>query len=131
MKRLIIIAATLFTGLSASAQDDPKIKVTGYIEMYYGYDFNKPENSTRPGFIYSHNRSNEVNLNLGFIKANYDSGTVRANLALMAGTYTIWKGPLKDNKGKEVIGAGTDRGQKDPELEKMDYLIEGVIGATS
>jgi len=24
---------------------------------------------------------------------------------------------------------GTDRGQKDPELEKMDYLVEGVIGA--
>ena len=88
MRRLIIIAATLFTGLSASAQDDPKIKVTGYIEMYYGYDFNKPDNNTRPGFIYSHNRSNEVNLNLGFIKGNYDNGTVRANLALMAGTYT-------------------------------------------
>ena len=31
-----------------------------------------------------------------------------------------------DNKGKTVIAAGTDRGQKDPELEKMDYLVEGV-----
>jgi len=88
MKRLIIIAATLFTGLSATAQDEPRIKVTGYIDMYYGYDFNKPDNNTRPGFIYSHNRINEVNLNLGFIKGNYDNGTVRANLALMAGTYT-------------------------------------------
>ena len=88
MRRLIIIAATLFAGLSAEAQDEPKIKVTGYIDMYYGYDFNKPDNNTRPGFIYSHNRSNEVNLNLGFIKGNYDNGTVRANLALMAGTYT-------------------------------------------
>ena len=29
-----------------------------------------------------------------------------------------------------MIAAGTDRGQKDPELEKMDYLVEGVIGAT-
>jgi basic membrane protein A len=43
----------------------------------------------------------------------------------------IFKGPLADNKGKTVIAAGTERGQKDPELEKMDYLIEGVIGATS
>ena len=25
-----------------------------------------------------------------------------------------------------MIAAGTDRGQKDPELEKMDYLVEGV-----
>jgi simple sugar transport system substrate-binding protein len=50
---------------------------------------------------------------------------------LTAGTYTIFKGPLLDNKGKTVISAGTERGQKDAELEKMDYLIEGVLGATS
>ena len=50
---------------------------------------------------------------------------------LTAGDYTIFKGPIMDNKGKTVIAAGTDRGQKDPELEKMDYLVEGVIGATS
>ena len=50
---------------------------------------------------------------------------------LTAGTYTIFKGPIMDNKGKTVITAGTDRGQKDPELEKMDYLVEGVLGATS
>jgi simple sugar transport system substrate-binding protein len=49
----------------------------------------------------------------------------------MADDYTIFKGPLTDNKGKTVIASGTDRGQKDPELEKMDYLIDGVIGATS
>jgi simple sugar transport system substrate-binding protein len=49
----------------------------------------------------------------------------------MADGITIFKGPLTDNKGKTVIAAGTDRGQKDPELEKMDYLIDGVVGATS
>jgi simple sugar transport system substrate-binding protein len=43
----------------------------------------------------------------------------------------FFKGPLMDNKGKTVIAAGVERGQKDPELEKMDYLVEGVIGATS
>src|SRR3979490_2974367 len=50
---------------------------------------------------------------------------------LTAGDYVIFKGPIMDNKGKAVITAGTERGQKDPELEKMDYLVEGVIGATS
>jgi basic membrane protein A and related proteins len=50
---------------------------------------------------------------------------------LTAGGYTIFRGPMADNKGKAVIAAGTDRGQKDPELEKMDYLVEGVLGATS
>ena len=48
-----------------------------------------------------------------------------------AGDYVIFKGPLKDNKGNVVIAAGVNRGQTDPELEKMNYLVEGVIGATS
>jgi simple sugar transport system substrate-binding protein len=38
---------------------------------------------------------------------------------------------LVDNKGKTVIAAGVSRGQTDTELEMMDYLVEGVIGATS
>ena len=50
---------------------------------------------------------------------------------LKEGSYTIFKGPISDNKGHMVIASGTDRSQKDPELEKMDYLVEGVIGATS
>jgi basic membrane protein A and related proteins len=50
---------------------------------------------------------------------------------LTAGTYVIFKGPLTDNKGKTVIATGVARGQTDPELEKMDYLVNGVIGATS
>jgi basic membrane protein A len=50
---------------------------------------------------------------------------------LTAGGYVIFKGPLLDNKGKSVIAAGVERGQTDAELEKMDYLVEGVIGATS
>ena len=43
----------------------------------------------------------------------------------MDGSYVIFKGPLVDNKGKTVIAAGINRGQTDPELEKMDYLVEG------
>jgi basic membrane protein A len=50
---------------------------------------------------------------------------------LTGGNYTIFKGPILDNRGKTVIAASVERGQKDPELEKMDYLVEGVIGATS
>jgi basic membrane protein A and related proteins len=50
---------------------------------------------------------------------------------LTAGSYVIFKGPLIDNKGKTVIAPGVARGQTDPELEKMDYLVRGVVGATS
>lgn len=89
MKKLLFTGLlTIGASVLSYAQDNPKIKVIGYVETYYGYDFNQPTSNSRPSFIYSHNRHNEVNLNLGFIKAAYDSGKVRANMALMAGTYT-------------------------------------------
>ena len=50
---------------------------------------------------------------------------------MTAGTFVIFKGPLKDNTGKEVIGAGVDRGQRDIELEKMNYLVEGTKGSVN
>lgn len=87
MKKLLTLAALLTSGSIAYGQEEPKIKVTGYLETYFGYDFNKPTDNNRPGFIYSHNRHNEMNLNLGFIKGIYDNGGIRANLAVMAGTY--------------------------------------------
>ena len=63
-------------------------KISGYLETYYSYDFGKPLDHNRPAFVYAFNRSNEVNLNIGFLKASYSSEKVRANLALMAGTYS-------------------------------------------
>ncbi len=63
------------------------LKVNGYLETYYIYDFNEPENHVRPGFFYSFNRHNEVALNLGFIQAEYQRDRVRGKLALMTGSY--------------------------------------------
>ncbi|TDG36993.1 porin [Pedobacter changchengzhani] len=87
MKKLVIAAVAFFTASNIHAQEQSKIKFSGYLETYYGYDFNKPADNNRPGFIYSHNRTNEVNLNLGFIKGAYDDGLIRANFAVMMGTY--------------------------------------------
>jgi hypothetical protein len=65
-----------------------KLTISGYAELYYSQDFNHPANHNRPPFVYSYNRTNEVDLNLGFIKAAYSNDFMRANLAFMAGTYT-------------------------------------------
>lgn len=79
-------------GLPAMAQSDTtasnNLTLSGYIETYYAYDLNQPANQQRPAFVYSYNRHNEVNLNLGYIKAAYANEKLRGNLALMAGTYT-------------------------------------------
>ncbi len=56
-------------------------------EVYYSFDFAQPTTNTRPSFVYSHNRHNEVNLNLAYTKAHYQTSYIRANLALATGTY--------------------------------------------
>lgn len=60
---------------------------SGYGELYAQYDANNPLNNNRPSFLYSHNRNNELNLNLAFVKAAYNSQSVRASFALGVGTY--------------------------------------------
>jgi hypothetical protein len=99
-KTVALIAFFCFSTYYTAAQTDSNkvttavppaaspLSFSGYIETYYSYDFGNPSNHTRPAFIYSHNRHNEVNLNLAFIKASYQTEFVRANLALMTGTYT-------------------------------------------
>lgn len=52
-----------------------------------------------------------------------------AKAKLTAGGFAIFKGPLKDNKGGEVIAAGAEQGQTDIVLEKMNYLVDGVKGS--
>lgn len=91
MKNLLLSAFGLAVLQPAIAQDSTQTKnpltISGYVEAYYNHDFNRPDNNTVPGFLYNFNRANEVNLNLAFIKANYATDRVRANVALAAGTY--------------------------------------------
>jgi hypothetical protein len=90
MKHLLRLLSFFFLLTQATAQSDTsalKWTISGYAESYYGYDLNQPKNSERPGFIYSHNRHNEFNINLAYIKGAVNTDRTRANLALMAGTY--------------------------------------------
>lgn len=90
MKNLLLSILSWLSISVFSQTDNTKISpisISGYSEIYYSYDFGNPNNHIRPAFIYSHNRHNEANLNLGFIKATYQTESVRAHLALAAGTY--------------------------------------------
>lgn len=87
--------AAALTTLAAHAQDSTQqtkqttnpLTISGYVEGYYSYDFNRPDNNNRPGFLYNFNRHNEFNLNVGFVKAAYATERTRANLAIGVGTY--------------------------------------------
>lgn len=87
MIKYLITLLLLCPFLVLAQVDTSALQFSGYAEVYYAYDFNQPEDHNRPAFLYSHNRHNEFNLNLGFVKATYSTDRVRANLALAAGTY--------------------------------------------
>jgi basic membrane protein A and related proteins len=61
-------------------------------------------------------------------KAKTDAEAAKAKLK--DDTLDIYKGPMKDNTGKGVIPAGKVFKQKDPELESMTWLVDGVLGST-
>ena len=89
MKQLSFLAI-IFYSLSSFTQNETAsnpLQVSGYLETYFAYDFANPENHTRPSFLYSYNRHNEVALNLGLIKLSYQKQNLRSNIALMAGSY--------------------------------------------
>jgi simple sugar transport system substrate-binding protein len=58
--------------------------------------------------------------------AKKDADGVKAKF--MDGSMVVYKGELKDNAGKVVIPAGKNLKQQDIELEKINWLAEGVIG---
>lgn len=88
-----LITAFLFFSANSSAKNDslwnkkPELTLSGFLDAYYVYDFNKPKGNSRQTFLYNHNRHNEFNLNLGLIKLGLENEKYRANLALQTGTY--------------------------------------------
>lgn len=89
MKKILfaILSTVSMSSFAQTENTKNPLTLSGYVETYYAYDLGNPSDHNRPAFIYSHNRHNEVNLNLGFIKAAYATDKVRGNLALMTGTY--------------------------------------------
>ncbi|HQQ95001.1 MAG TPA: porin [Bacteroidia bacterium] len=80
-------------------------KFSAYADLYYAYDFAQPANHLRPSFLYTYNRHNEVNLNLGYIMATYKNAFVRGNLALMSGTYAQYNLASESSVFQHVLEA--------------------------
>lgn len=118
----------LFSVRAMAQQDTTKGSVTwsGYVDVYYAFDSGKPNDHVRPPFIYSFNRANEFSLNVGYIKASYTSSNVRANLALMAGTYAQYNYASEQGLLKNVLeaNAGIKLSKK-----KNLWLDAGVFGS--
>ncbi len=91
-KKTLLICALFKSSFGLSQadstwQDPPRLTISGFMDVFYTYDFNKPQGSSRQTFLYNHNRHNEFNLNLGIIKLDVANDKYRANLAIQTGTY--------------------------------------------
>lgn len=108
MKKIVVLSVLVLGITHSVAQDSAKtnpLTFSGYLEVYYSYDFANPVNHERPSFFYNFNRHNEVNLNLGFLKANYTTEKLRGNFALMAGTYSQYNLSAEQGLLKNVFEA--------------------------
>lgn len=98
---LLSLKTLCFSQTDSTWQNTPNVEFSGFIDAYYAYDFNKPETTYRQAFLFNHNRHNETNINLAYVKVAVDHTIYRANLALQAGTYaqdnyTAEEGMLKN-----------------------------------
>ncbi len=64
------------------------------------------------------------------VSAEAQADADAAKEALMEGELVIYEGELDDNKGGVILPAGEEYKQQNIELEKMDWLVEGVKGST-
>ncbi len=96
MKKYIALSLALLAAGEVSAQTTAPDLVAptanpltffGFVDGYYGYDFNHDNTQSRPGFLYSHNRQNEFTVNQALVGVRYDNGRVRGALGLHAGSY--------------------------------------------
>ncbi|MBL7952197.1 MAG: porin [Flavobacteriales bacterium] len=64
-----------------------RVEFSAFVDVYYAYDLGHPTDDERPAFLYQYDRHNEVDLNLGLVRADITDKNLRAALSLMAGTY--------------------------------------------
>jgi simple sugar transport system substrate-binding protein len=64
------------------------------------------------------------------VSAEAKAAADAAKEKLLNDQLVIFQGELKDNTGKVIIPAGGKMAQRDPALESVNYLVEGVIGST-
>lgn len=83
----VLALALAFAGVGYAQETEDPFKISGYAEVYYQFQGVNSKTNARPEFVYSHNRANEVNLNLGYLQGAYATEYFRANLALGFGTY--------------------------------------------
>lgn len=110
MKKILLLFQLFCLATSSlKSQDSTATKNTmqwsGYLETYFTYQSDNAKARETPNFLYNHKRANEFNINLAYIKANYDNSKTRANFALMVGTYAQYNLAAEHSLSQHIFEA--------------------------
>jgi hypothetical protein len=106
---LTAIFLVCLNGESIAQAHRENFTISGFTDVFYAYDFNRPKGPVRQPFLYSYNRQNEISVNLAYVSAAWHTETTRGVLALQGGTY------VTDNYAAE-----------DPEIRLLHEAWVGV-----
>jgi hypothetical protein len=88
MKTKFIIGILMLYWQASPAQTETNnsLAVNTFIELYYQVDLNNIKNKA-PHFLYNHNSTNAIALNLALIEVAHKTKHVQSKIGLMAGDY--------------------------------------------
>lgn len=112
MKRHVL--PMLMFSTSALAQVPEGVKLGGFVDTYYAFDFNQPKNHER-SFTTQPVRHNEANVNLAFLEAVLKREKVRGRLALQYGNSVT-----KNYAGEPTRGSTS--GPRDSQMLQESYV---------
>jgi hypothetical protein len=115
------------TGMTdrADSLEHGKVKISGYVDTYYGFDFNHPATSDR-AYAISSPRHNEVNINLAYIDLKYRNDRVRARFIPGVGNYINSNYAAEQGTLRNIIEANA--GVKLSKTKEV-WIDVGVMGA--
>jgi len=124
MRLTLLLAFILITVIGIAQIDSAKsLKLNGYVETYYSYDFSRPNNFEKPDYNYNYKKHNQINVNLAFLKASYQTKRIRSNLALMTGTYAKYNLSAEPDWAKPLME--TNVGYKP--FEQHNFWIDAGV----
>lgn len=84
---LLIFSFSIQAKSDGSWSEKPAINFSGFVDAFYVFDSNEPEDNERQPYLFNHNRHNEINSNLALFQIEVDHERYRATIGLQAGTY--------------------------------------------
>lgn len=87
MRIIFILLLVNILSQNLNSQDKSKINLELYTDIYANIGREDPSNNKLSDYLYSYNRTNELAINLAYLKASYFDTNFRCNFALMTGTY--------------------------------------------